>query len=145
MIKVDEGQANINVKVTPESQIAVGIDTQKKIDVIVGDAARMDCTKAVNYIQSGKAEIEPLVYQTEVFCERAEAAAQKAELYAQTFVYEQGIASAEWYITHNLNKRPSVTVVDSAENVITPEIVYIDNNNVVVRFNGATTGKAYLN
>lgn len=66
-------------------------------------------------------------------------------VYTAGYIYEQAIASAEWYITHNLNKRPSVTVVDSAENVITPEIVYIDNNNVVVRFNGATTGKAYLN
>lgn len=60
-------------------------------------------------------------------------------------VFEQGIAADVWEIQHNLNKRPSVSVVDSAENVITAEVEYIDNNNVVVRMNGATTGKAYLN
>ena len=63
----------------------------------------------------------------------------------KTFVYEQGIASDTWEIEHNLNKRPSVTVVDSADNIITPEVEYIDDNNVVVRMNGATTGFAYLN
>ena len=63
----------------------------------------------------------------------------------KTFVFEQGIASDTWEIEHNLNKRPSVTVVDSAENIITAEVEYIDDNNVVVRMNGATTGFAYLN
>ena len=62
-----------------------------------------------------------------------------------TFVFEQGIASDEWVIEHNLNKYPSVSVVDSANNVITPEVEYIDLNNIVVRMNGATTGKAFLN
>lgn len=61
MIKVDEGQANINVKVAPESQIAVGIEPKKKIEVIVGDAARMDCQRAINYIKSGEAEIDAYV------------------------------------------------------------------------------------
>ena len=63
----------------------------------------------------------------------------------ETFVFEQGIASDEWVIEHNLNKYPSVSVVDSANNVITPEVEYIDLNNIVVRMNGATTGKAFLN
>lgn len=64
---------------------------------------------------------------------------------ADTFVYEQGIASASWEITHNLDKRPSVTVVDSAGSVITPAVTYIDNNTCLVEINGATTGYAYLN
>lgn len=62
-----------------------------------------------------------------------------------TFVYEQGVASATWTITHNLDKRPSVTVVDSAGSVITPAVTYIDNNTCIVEINGATTGYAYLN
>lgn len=62
-----------------------------------------------------------------------------------TFIYEQGIASDTWEITHNLGKMPSVTVVDSANNVIYPAVQYIDENKLVVQMNGATTGKAYLN
>lgn len=62
-----------------------------------------------------------------------------------TFTYEQGVASDTWTITHNLGRKPSVVVVDSADNVFYPAVQYIDLNTVVVTMNGATTGKAYLN
>lgn len=64
---------------------------------------------------------------------------------ANTFVFEQAIPSATWQITHNLDKHPSVTVVDTADNVIYPAVQYIDNNSCVVTFNAASKGKAYLN
>lgn len=63
----------------------------------------------------------------------------------KTFVYEQAIASNSWTIEHYLGKKPSVTVVDSADNVIYPAVHYIDENSCVVTFNAATKGKAYLN
>lgn len=62
-----------------------------------------------------------------------------------TFTYEQGVASDTWTITHNLGRKPSVVVVDSADNVFYPAVQYIDLNTLVVTMNGATTGKAYLN
>lgn len=62
-----------------------------------------------------------------------------------TFVYEQAIASDTWVIVHNLHKKPSVTVVDSADNVVEKAERYIDDNTVEVTFNGEFTGKAYLN
>jgi len=64
---------------------------------------------------------------------------------ADTFVFEQAVASDTWEIEHNLNKFPSVTIVDSAGTVYYPAVQYIDENNVIVTMNGATTGKAYLN
>lgn len=137
-MRIEEENAQINVLVGESSKIAVGVEPEHKIDVVIGDAAKMDCQKAVNYIESGRAELTPLVI-------RAENAADKAELYASTFIYEQGVASDTWEIEHNLGKKPSVTVVDSADNIITAEVEYINNNNIVVRMNGATTGKAYLN
>lgn len=137
-MRIEEENAQINVLVGESSKISVGVEPEHKIDVVIGDAAKMDCQKAVNYIESGRAELTPLVI-------RAENAADKAELYASTFIYEQAVASDTWEITHNLGKKPSVTVVDSADNIITAEVEYIDNNNIVVRMNGATTGKAYLN
>lgn len=61
------------------------------------------------------------------------------------YIHEQGVASAVWHIEHNLDRYPSVTIVDSAENVVVGYITYIDKNNVEVNFNGAFKGKAYLN
>ena len=62
-----------------------------------------------------------------------------------TFTYEQGVASDTWTIEHNLGRKPTVVVVDSADNVFYPAVQYIDLNTLVVTMNGATTGKAYLN
>lgn len=63
----------------------------------------------------------------------------------RTFTYEQGEASDTWTIVHNLGRKPTVVVVDSADNVFYPAVQYIGLNTVVVTMNGATTGKAYLN
>ena len=62
-----------------------------------------------------------------------------------TFTYEQGIASDTWEINHNLGRHPSVVIVDSANSVIEPDVEYVDDNNIIVRFVGAMTGTAYLN
>ena len=35
--------------------------TTSNLEVIIGDSAKMDCTKAINYIESGKKEIEQAV------------------------------------------------------------------------------------
>lgn len=64
---------------------------------------------------------------------------------ARGYVHEQGVASDVWTIEHNLNKHPSVTIVDSAENEVVGEIEYISKDVVEVRLKGASKGKAYLN
>lgn len=64
---------------------------------------------------------------------------------ANGYIHEQGIASSVWEIQHNLNKYPSVSVVDSAENEIVVEVKYIDKNNVKITMKGASKGRAYLN
>ena len=63
----------------------------------------------------------------------------------KNFVYVQAISSDIWEITHNLNKYPAVTVVDSGGSVVIGEIVYIDKNNVRITFASAFSGKAYFN
>lgn len=63
----------------------------------------------------------------------------------KTFVFNQAVASDEWKITHNLNKFPSVSIVDSGNNQIVGNIRYIDANNCVCSFTSAFSGKAYLN
>ena len=61
------------------------------------------------------------------------------------FVFEQANASDVWEVTHGLNKKPSITVVDSAENVVIGAYEYIDDNKVILRFNSAFVGRAYFN
>ena len=63
----------------------------------------------------------------------------------KNFVYIQATSSDIWEITHNLNKYPAVTVVDSGGSVVIGEIVYIDKNNVRITFTSAFSGKAYFN
>lgn len=63
----------------------------------------------------------------------------------KSYIYIQGTASAVWRVTHNLGKYPSVTVVDSADNVIVGEVQYISPNEIMISFVGAFSGKVYLN
>lgn len=62
-----------------------------------------------------------------------------------TVIFDQAETSDTWVITHNLNKYPSVTVVDSAGTQFMAQIEYNSRNQVTVYLNGMTTGKAYLN
>jgi hypothetical protein len=61
------------------------------------------------------------------------------------FVYDQTTPEAVWEITHNLGKKPSVTVVDSADSVVMGEVEYLSLNSVRLTFVGAFSGKAYFN
>ncbi len=63
----------------------------------------------------------------------------------KNFVFVQAVPSTQWTIQHNLSKFPSVTVIDSANTVVTGEYTYIDNNNVILNFSAEFAGKAYLN
>jgi hypothetical protein len=62
-----------------------------------------------------------------------------------TYVHTQSVPSATWTITHNLNRHPAVSVVDSAGNVIYANVTYTSPNALVVTFSAAFGGKAYLN
>ena len=61
------------------------------------------------------------------------------------FVYNQSSSSSVWTIEHNLNKFPSVTVVDSAGTIVIGEINYTNINNLTLTFSAAFSGVAYLN
>lgn len=63
----------------------------------------------------------------------------------KTFVFTQLTPQDTWTINHNLLKFPSVTVVDSTNAVVVGEAAYVNENTLVLSFNGAFSGKAYLN
>ena len=63
----------------------------------------------------------------------------------QNFVFTQSSPSSTWNITHNLGRRPSVTVVDSAGSVVIGEVTYTSDNALTIQFSAGFSGQAYLN
>lgn len=61
------------------------------------------------------------------------------------YTHNQGAASATWTVTHNLGKRPSVTVQDSANDQVDGDVFYNDLNTLTITFSAAFSGVAYLN
>lgn len=65
---------------------------------------------------------------------------------AQSFVFTQVSASDTWIIEHNLGKKPSINVVDVNDNSIMGfTYTYFNDDSLVINFNLAISGKAYLN
>ena len=63
----------------------------------------------------------------------------------KTFIYDQDTPSDTWRIRHNLDKYPSITVVDSSGEEVIGAVEYVDVNNVILIFIGAFSGRAFFN
>lgn len=61
------------------------------------------------------------------------------------YVHKQNVSAASWTITHNLGKKPAVTVVDSADRNVVGQVQYINDNSLTITFKSAFKGEAYLN
>jgi hypothetical protein len=63
----------------------------------------------------------------------------------KTYVYVQSVPSVLWNINHNLNKFPSVSVVNINNVLLYGEVTYVDSNNITIAFSAGFSGKAYMN
>ena len=63
----------------------------------------------------------------------------------KNFLYETSSSSAVWIIKHDLNKKPSVLVHDSAGTEVVGSVVYTDLNNLTITFSAPFSGEAVLN
>jgi len=63
----------------------------------------------------------------------------------KTFVFSQGVPLYQWDITHDLNKFPSVSVVNSFNEEVFGRVDYINKNRVTVTFAAPFSGQAYCN
>lgn len=61
------------------------------------------------------------------------------------YLHNQQTASASWVVIHNMNKYPSVSIVDTANDIIMGEIKYNSLNQLTITFTADISGKAYLN
>lgn len=61
------------------------------------------------------------------------------------YTHFQIVSAFTWTVTHNLNRFPSVTIIDSAGSVVLGEVKHISENQIELNFNAPFSGKAYLN
>lgn len=59
--------------------------------------------------------------------------------------HTQSAPASTWSITHNLNKRPSVVTMDTAGTEVEGEVVYLNENELIINFSAAFSGTADLN
>ena len=67
------------------------------------------------------------------------------DTYKFSHIHTQTVASSTWNITHNLNKFPSVSIVDSSNAEVIGEVEHTNANSLVVKFSAAFSGKAFIN
>jgi hypothetical protein len=60
------------------------------------------------------------------------------------FQWTQSVAASVWNIPHNLGLSPAVVVQDSTNTQVLVETLFVDENNVQLKFSGAESGRATL-
>ena len=61
------------------------------------------------------------------------------------YIHEQSSASNVWHVVHNLDKKPSVSSVDSSGTVVYGNIEHINDNELKITFKYPFSGTAYCN
>jgi len=61
------------------------------------------------------------------------------------YLHTQNIAATTWTVTHNLGKKPSVTVVDSGGSVVIGAVTHVNTNQLQIVFTAAFSGVAHCN
>jgi len=63
----------------------------------------------------------------------------------KNFVYTQAVAASIWNVQHDLDKFPSVSIVNDDNTQVFGSVEYVDNNNLIITFTAPFSGKAYMN
>ena len=63
----------------------------------------------------------------------------------KNYVFTQPTNANPWVVTHNLNKYPSVSVVNNANITVYGEVEYDSLNQVTITFADPTNGQAFFN
>lgn len=112
------------------------IDTINDSDVtLLDDYSDLDITKDIRTQQ----DLNQVLYDLLITILGNQIAGDK------NYIHDQFTPSTTWTIFHTLNKRPSVTIVDTAGTEMEGAIKYYNDNNLVITFNFPFSGYAYLN
>ena len=134
-IEFDDG-SDVNVVFEEDSDINVSFEQDSEVNINFGEFQPIAEEHAVLYIPQVLTETQQAQVRQNIGV---------SDEPDKHFSYRQYSASDEWIIQHNLNKQPSVTVVDSAGTVVVGEVIYLDMNTVKITFTAPFSGRAYLN
>lgn len=63
----------------------------------------------------------------------------------KNYITEVNMPSKRWHIIHNLEKYPSVTVINNDNQIVVGDVEYLDTNSLIVSFSAEFTGKVICN
>lgn len=116
------------------SGVTVPIKTTEQRDAIVAPAEG-----AVIY----NTDTDKLNVRTATAWQEVGAAGGESPILSKTMSVD--VPASVWTLTHNLNRFPSVTIVDSAGTEVIGDVAYTDANTVTATFGSAFSGVAYIN
>lgn len=60
------------------------------------------------------------------------------------YTHVQAAPASQWTVTHNLGRKPSVTVIDSANSEVLGNVTHVSESALEIAFSGAFSGVAYV-
>lgn len=63
----------------------------------------------------------------------------------KNYLHIQSTPASTWNVTHNLNKKPSVSVLDTANTEVEGQVIHTNLNTLTITFNSSFSGEATLN
>lgn len=119
-----------------QQEISFSIEREQEISFSVGD----------RIVETG--DYDKLIHKPSINGVVLEGDKTNEELFIvndKHFEYRQLTPSAVWEVEHNLDKYPSVSIVDSAGTMVMGDVEYINSNKVLLLFQSAFSGKAFFN
>ena len=122
---IDDRERNIDLSLSEDSQLGLSVDSS---------GGTYDYNKLIHKPQindvtlDGNKSLEDLGIEND-----------------KNYVHNQTTASNTWVIEHNLNKYPSVSIMNSANEEVVGEVTYDNTNQVTIKFAGEFKGSATLN
>ncbi|GFZ32566.1 hypothetical protein CSC2_30920 [Clostridium zeae] len=133
----------MDTRITEVKEIYEG--NESRLEVTFGNSVPTLTDKLKKALDSPIVETASETKYDDRYYTKSEINDKLGEAGVSTYIFTQMTPSAVWNINHNLSKRPSVSIVDSAGSLVVGEVKYVDDNNIKITFSAAFSGYAYIN
>lgn len=128
-IEIELREDNVEINIGDSDNQDINITGDERVYIVENDYNKLKNQPQINEVTlSGNKKLEDLGIINDL-----------------NYVHNQTTASDVWVVKHNLNKYPSVTIVNSAGDEVIGDVFYDSVNQVTITFVGAFKGKATLN
>lgn len=128
-IEIELREDNVEINIGDSDNQDINIAGDERVYIVENDYNKLKNQPQINEVTlSGNKKLEDLGIINDL-----------------NYVHNQTTASDVWVVKHNLNKYPSVTIVNSAGDEVIGDVFYDSVNQVTITFVGAFKGKATLN